>query len=241
MKLLSKKPTLKEKPSVVVLILIVLLTSFGTKESRAQIGLSYFFPENGTFSIPLAPLSYSQPITFRNFRYIKFIASGTVYSIGGMSVKGLPPPVPKDKPLVGPFYSILVSFMPAVSIPIGAVDLDFCGGYFGAYNILPKVMQGNMDDILKRYESWDACTSAIKMKNNINHGWVFGLSVSIWFNKEKNAISPGLFYYMGGSKLDLKGSYSGGNVGLPVQTKEIEFENSRLNYQGFEVQIALQL
>jgi hypothetical protein len=211
------------------------------EESHAQVGLCYFFPEHGTFSIPLAPLSYSQPITFKNFRYIKLIASGTVYSIGGMSVKGLPPEMPNTKPLVGPFYSILLSFMPAVSIPIKMVDLDLCGGYFGCYNINPKVMQGNMDKMLMNYEGWDACTSDIDLKNHITHGFVFGMSISIWFNHEKQAISPGLFYYLGGSKLNLNGTYTGGKSGLSVETKSVDFPNSRLNYRGFEVQIALQL
>jgi hypothetical protein len=122
------------------------------EKSDAQIGLCYFFPDKGSFSIPLAPLSYSQPITFGDFRYIKLIPGGSVYSIGGMSVTGLPPEMPNSKPLVGPFYSILLSGMVAVSIPIGMVDLDFCGGYFGAYNIVPKIMQGNMDRMLMRYE-----------------------------------------------------------------------------------------
>jgi hypothetical protein len=221
-----------------VLFIILIVSS---AQSRAQIGLSYFFPEHGTFSIPLAPLSYSQPITFKNFRYIKLIPGGTVYSIRGMSVTGLPANMPNNKPLIGPFYSVLVSFMPAISIPVKMVDLDFCGGYFGCYNISPKVMQGNMDKMLMSYEGWDACTSDIKMKNNISHGFVFGMSVSIWFNHEQQAVSPGLFYYIGGSKLDLKGNYSGGAINQPVQTKEIEFPNSRLNYRGFEVQIAVQI
>jgi hypothetical protein len=209
--------------------------------SHGQVGLSYFFPEHGTFSIPLAPLSYSQPITFKGFRYIKLIPTATVYSIGGMSVKGLPPDMPNTKPLIGPFYSVLVSFMPAISIPIDIVDLDFCGGYFGCYNINPKVMQGNMDHMLMKYEGWDACTSDIKLKNNITHGFVFGMSISIWFNHEKQAISPGLFYYMGGSKLDLNGTYTGGASGFQVDTKPFDCPNSRLNYRGFEVQIGLQL
>jgi hypothetical protein len=157
-----------------------------------------------------------------------------------MSVTGLPPEYPNNKPLVGPFYSVLVSFMPALSIPIGPVDLDFCGGYFGAYNIVPKVMQGNMDKMFMNYEGWDVCTSDMHFKNRINHGWVFGMSISIWFNDEQ-AISPGLFYYMGGSKMDLSGTYAGGKAGQIIQSKEVDFSASRLNYRGFEVQIALQL
>jgi hypothetical protein len=222
------------------LILLSILLSVFYKESRSQVGLCYFFPEKGTFSIPLAPLSYSQPIVFGGFRYIKLIPGGSVYNIGGMSVKGIPGEFPNHKPLIGPFYSILLSVMPAVSIPIGPIDLDFCGGYFGAYNILPRVMQGNMDEMLRNYEGWDACTSDMHFKNRINHGWVFGLSVSIWFNDEQ-AVAPGLFYYMGGSKLDLAGTYTGGKAGQLLEQKSIDFSASSLNYRGFEVQIAIQL
>jgi hypothetical protein len=157
-----------------------------------------------------------------------------------MSVTGIPDAFPHNKPLIGPFYSILISVMPAISIPIGMVDLDFCGGYWGAYNFVPKVMQGNMDQMFMKYEGWDACTSDINFKNTINHGYVVGLSISIWFNDDQ-ALSPGLFYYVGGSKVGLNGSYTGGKVGAPIETKTVEFPNSRLNYRGFEVQIALQL
>ena len=228
------------RKSLLIIALILPMTLFSVVKSKAQVGLCYFFPDKGTFSIPLAPLSYSQPITFRGFRYIKLIPGGSVYSIGGMSVKGLPPEYPNSKPLIGPFYSVLLSFMPAISIPVGMFDFDLCGGYFGAYNILPRVMQGNMDQMFMNYEGWDVCTSNMSFKNRINHGWVFGLSISIWFNDDQ-AVSPGLFYYIGGSKLGLEGSYAGGKTGQLIETREVSFPNSQLNYRGFEVQIAIQL
>jgi hypothetical protein len=208
--------------------------------ARAQVGLCYFFPEHGSFSIPLAPLSYSQPITFGRFRYIKLTPGGSLYNIGGMSVKGFPAEYGADRPLIGHFYSLLLSVMPSVSIPIGAVDLDFCGGYWGAYNICPKLIQGNMDKMLMDYEGWDVCTSDLSFKNRINHGYVVGMSLTIWFN-DKQAIAPGLFYYVGGSKLGLNGTYSGAKLGDPVETRTLDMPDSRLNYRGFEVQIALQL
>lgn len=225
------------KTGMGILLLLMLLAGH---QSKGQIGVNYFFPEKGTFSFPLAPLSYSQPITFGNFRYFKLIPGGSVYSIGGMSVTGIPAEYPNNKPLVGNFFSVLVSVMPAISIPVGMFDFDLCGGYFGAYNINPRIIQGNMDGMLRNYEQWDACTSDIKFSNHINHGYVFGLSVSIWFNDDQ-AISPGVFYYMGGSKLGLNGTYAGGKSGTPVENRTLEFPDSRLNYRGFEVQIAMQL
>jgi len=221
-------------------VLVFLMMAMAGSKVNGQVGVNYFFPEKGTFSIPLAPLSYSQPIMFGKFRYFKLIPGGSVYSMGGMSVTGLPSDFPNSKPLVGQFYSVLVSVMPALSIPVGMFDLDFCAGYFGAYNIQPKVLQGNMDEMLMAYEGWDACTSEVDFKNRINHGYVFGMSVSIWFN-DKQAVAPGVFYYMGGSKLGMNGSYTGGKLGLPVESKAIDFPESRLNYRGFEVQVAVQL
>jgi hypothetical protein len=219
---------------------IVGFAVFFSKGVAGQVGVNYFFPEHGTFSIPLAPLSYSQPITFGDFRYFKLIPGGSVYNIGGMSVTGIPGEYPQNRSLIGPFYSILLSVMPAISIPIGMVDLDFCGGYWGAYNIVPGVKQGNMDKMFMNYEGWDACTSDMSFKNRINHGYVVGMSISIWFNDDQ-AVSPGVFYYVGGSKMGLNGTYTGGKLGNPVETKAVDFPNSRLNYRGFEVQIAVQL
>lgn len=231
---------MKHRPLSVLVIIPVLIVLLCSKNSIGQIGVNYFFPQDGTFSIPLAPLSYSQPITFKKCRYFKLIPGGSVYNIGGMSVTGIPGEYPNNKPLIGPFYSVLISVMPALSIPIGAVDLDFCGGYWGAYNFVPKVNQGNMDKMFMNYEGWDACTSDIDFKNTINHGYVVGMSISIWFNDDQ-ALSPGLFYYVGGSNVGLNGSYTGGKLGAPVETKSVDFSNSRLNYRGFEVQLSLQI
>ncbi|MEI6764961.1 MAG: hypothetical protein WCM76_04920 [Bacteroidota bacterium] len=208
--------------------------------AKAQIGVSYFFPEHGSFSVPVAPFSYTQQITFRRVQWIKLIPGAAIYTIGGMSVKGLPDGYNGNQPLMGPFHSVMLSFMPALSLPLGSVDIDFQGGYFGCYNILPQINEGNFDRMLAKREGWDACTSDFSFKNNIAHGFVFGMTFNIWISRDR-AICPGVMYYMGGSKLDLNGSYTGGKLGDPVVTKTASFSDSKLNYRGFEVQIGLQL
>jgi hypothetical protein len=156
-----------------------------------------------------------------------------------MSVRGIPNGYDFSKPLMGPMYSITASLMPAVSIPIGPIDIDICGGYFGSYNISPKIIEGNLDRMLAQSEGWDVCTSNFTFDNNISHGFVYGVIFTIWFN-DKFAIAPGVVYYDGSSPVNLRGDYSGGNIGGINQTKTIEFSDSRLNYRGFEVQIGIQ-
>lgn len=220
-----------------IFIIAVLLLSINT--GKAQIGLSYFFPENGYLTVPVAPLSYSQAITFGDFRWIKLIPTASFYTIGGMSVRGIPIGYDFSKPLMGPMYSITASIMPAFSIPIGPVDIDLCGGYFGSYNIAPKINTGNLDRMLAQSEGWDVCTSNFTFDNNISHGFVYGVIFTIWFN-DNFAIAPGVVYYDGSSPVNLRGDYSGGNIGGVNQTKSIEFSDSRLNYRGFEIQIGIQ-
>jgi hypothetical protein len=157
-----------------------------------------------------------------------------------MSVKGLPEGYNGNQALIGPFHSLMISFMPALSIPVGAVDLDLQGGYFGCYNLKPKINEGNFDRMLARHDGWDACTSNLSLQNNIAHGFVFGLTFNIWISREQ-AICPGLMYYIGGAPLKINGTYAGGKTGSPVETRAVDFQNSRLNYRGFEVQLGLQL
>lgn len=224
----------------IIFVTFALLIFYNCNDSKAQIGLSYFFPDKGYFSIPLAPLSYSQQFRLNKPYFIKLIPTATVYSIGGMSVSGLPEGIPNNKPLMGPFYSVVGSFCPAISIPIGMVDIDFCGGYFGAYNINPGIIQGNLDNMLMNYENWNSCTSQFSFKNNINHGFVYGIAFNIWFNDDQ-AITPGIFYYSGGSELNLNGTYCGGKIGGIVENKSASWKDSKLYYKGWEFQITLQL
>jgi len=216
-----------------ITIVVSLLCVLGAK---AQVGISYFFPEKGTFSFPVAPFYYSYPI--QPVKYLRLIPTGSIYSIGGMSVRGIPAEFDNSKPLTGPFYAFVLSFMPALSIPIKNVDLDLGAGYFGAYQFFQKINYANMDRMMQKYEGWDACSSDFTFKNNISHGFIFGLTVTIWINKNV-ALSPGLAYYYGGSKLDLKGTYTGGKINDPVVTKYIEFPDSKLNFRGFEAQIGV--
>ncbi|MCK9611501.1 MAG: hypothetical protein PHR81_07490 [Bacteroidales bacterium] len=204
--------------------------------AKGQLGVAYFFPEKGAFSFPVAPFYYSYPV--QPVKYLKLIPTGSIYSIGGMSVNGIPPGFDNSKPLMGPFYALALSFMPALSIPVRNVDIDIGAGYFGAYQFFQKINYENLNRMLQKYEGWDACSSDFTYKNNISHGFIFGLTVTIWIN-DNLAISPGLGYYLGGSKLDLKGTYTGGVLQNTVETKYIEFPGTRLNFRGFEVQLGV--
>lgn len=219
-------------------LFISLFFLFTFKTVNAQIGFSYFIPEKGSLSIPVAPFSYTY--TWQPLKYFKLLPSAAIFSIGGMSVTGLPAGFDNSKPLMGPFYSISLSLMPQLSIPMGMFELDIGAGYFGSYNLLLKVNNGNMDRMMRMYEQWDVCNTEFTFTNNISHGFIMGGSLTIWLNKKKElGIAPGLVYYMGSSKLKLKGNYSGGIINQIITTKEISFPASKLNYKGYMIQIGV--
>jgi hypothetical protein len=205
----------------------------------SQVGLSYFFPEKGYFSVPVAPFSYSQPLQFRNFPWIKFTPSAAIYSIGGMSVRGLPEGMESSKPLIGPFHAVTAGFMPSLSIPAGPLDFDFGMGYFGSYAFNPGVIRGNFDDMIARSQNWDACSSKVEMDKKIAHGFTYGFTLTIWLSDDQ-AIAPGIIYYNGSAPLNLRGRSTGGALHQPVESMDWHFPDSKLNFRGWEFLISIQ-
>ena len=71
------------------IFIILLITTLGVNYVSSQsIGFSYFFPKNGYFSNPVAPINFSLPIKFG--KYFQTSLGIGLSNIGGMSMSGFP-------------------------------------------------------------------------------------------------------------------------------------------------------
>lgn len=208
----------------------------------SQIGLTTFIPTGGNFAFPSAPFTFSKPLRLKSFPILSIIPSISTYSIGGMMVKGIPEGFEANKPLIGGFTSILGSVSPAFTIPVikKALNIDLYGGVFIAYNVAPVILDGNFNRMLAKKEGWDACSSDFTFNNDPPLGYVVGINFNIHIN-DAISLSPGVSFYQGISHLDLKGTYCGGAIGSQVSSKSASFPDSYLFYQGFAIQLYVQI
>ncbi len=218
------------KKSFYLIAAILILVSVNTSKAQS-LGFSYFFPTNGYFSNPIAPVHVSLPVKFGNF--IQISPGISMNSIGGMSMAGLDDNLDADRPLVGPFQSFNGSLVPAIVIPTKSFQLDLEGGVFAFATMNTKLMEGQFDSMYEEAHQLEAANAVLDYEKDIfGWGYVFGVKTS--FRLKDNIWGfVGAKYYMGSQDMPLSGSvYTGDNSMLPV-----DMPDASLQYHGFEITI----
>lgn len=194
------------------------------------IGLSfhYFFPSNGDFSNPVAPIGLDD-IGIKFGDYFGISTGLTLYNIGGMSIKGLDFSMPNSG--TGPFLSLNIPLYAKLMLNIAnVVEFQVCGGGFAFYNFNVK-LNGNFDRALASYKGLDTLTSTTTLDNNIGLGWMAGGKITIYVTKQIGIIFGG-YYLAGESKLNINGTYVGASQAGGYTTGTIAYPNAALDYRG---------
>jgi hypothetical protein len=216
-------------------ITLIFLSVIGIGCSFSQsIGFSYFFPKNGYFSNPVAPVNFSLPLKFGNFFQIS--PGIGLSNIGGMSMTGFPTEYNSERPLVGPFQSLELNLIPAIVLPFNSVKFDFAGGVFGFTSFSSKIMQGNFNNMMAEANNYDFVDTNLNIdKKALGWGYVFGFKIS--FKVTDSAWGYiGANYYMGEQKMALNGQYSG-VTGSTITTGNFDFPDASIMYHGLQVTI----
>ncbi|MBN2778341.1 MAG: hypothetical protein JXR36_11895 [Bacteroidales bacterium] len=216
-------------------IAFVLFFSIGIGSAFSQsVGFSYFFPKNGYFSNPVAPVNFSLPIKFGNFLQIS--PGIGLSNIGGMSMTGFPEEYNSNIALIGPFQSLELSLIPAIVLPFKTVKFDFSGGVFGFATFNPKLIEGNFNDMYSNAKDFDFVNTASTIdKKPIGWGFVFGgkfrfkVTKLVWGYIGAN-------YYMGEQKMALNGNYNGVKNNT-VTTGTFSFPDASLLYHGLQISV----
>ncbi len=217
------------------LITLLIVSTFGIGSAFSQsIGFSYFFPKNGYFSNPVAPINFSMPIKFGNFFQVS--PGIGLSNIGGMSMTGFPDAYNSEVALVGPFQSLELSLIPAIVLPFKTVKFDFAGGVFGFASFNSRIIEGNFNTMLAEANNFDfISTNTIIDKKAIGWGYVFGFKVS--FKVTKSAWGYiGANYYMGEQKMALNGEYYG-VANTTITHGSFDFPNTSLLYHGLQISV----
>ena len=219
-----------------VAIFSLLFLTITVKAQDIGLSFSYFIPKNGYFSVPVTPFSI-RGLGFDLNRFFAIETGFTLYRISGMGVKGLP--YESKKPLIGPFFSLMVPLEAVITFNFDNQAFKIKGGGFLFYNFDTKINDGNLDRELREYLEWEVLNSDLSVRNNLGYGYHFGAEYIIYFSK-KFGISLEAYYLSGSSPLDLKGSYSGvPSNGRNIVTEEIELPDAELDFTGYEFSIGI--
>lgn len=200
------------------------------------VSFSFFFPKNGYFSAPISPFSL-RGIGFNLTNNLAIETGGSLYRMSGMNVSDLP--FESKEPLVGPFFNLMVPV--ELILQFGTNDFEFRikGGGFVFYNFGTKLNNGNLDRAFVEYFDWSVANSNLQFDNKIGYGYEFGVEYIQYFSR-KFGVSLGANYFIGGSKLNFRGSVIGArndNMGLIETT--VEYPDATLDYTGLEISIGI--
>jgi hypothetical protein len=209
-----------------------------TKPVRAQemgVSFSFFFPKSGYFSAPISPFSL-RGLGFNLTRNLALESGFSLYRMSGMSVTGMD--FSSQDPFVGPFFNLMVPAELILQFGTEELEFRFKGGGFAFYNFGTKLNYGNIDRAAREHFNWQAANADLKFDNNIGYGYEFGFEIVSYLTRQFG-ISLGANYYIGGSKMNLRGSITGGSETVSVKTVAVNYPGSKLDYTGLELSIGV--
>lgn len=227
------------KKQIVGFLFIVALTTAVPSKGMAQdfgLSFSYFIPKNGYFSVPITPFSL-RGLGIDINRFISLETGFTLYRMSGMAVRDLP--FDSKKPLIGPFFTVMVPAELVISLDLGGPIFKLKGGGFGFFHFDTRVNEGNLEQELLQYTGWEILNSSYSARNTFGYGYLFGAEL-LFYLTNKFGLSLEAYYMSGFSSLDMKGSYRGiPKDGDPITHVLENFPDARLDYTGYEFSIGV--
>lgn len=215
--------------------IVSILFSIRAHSQDFGISASFFIPKNGYFSTPISPLSI-RGVSLASAGVFSIDIGGSLYRMSGMSVSNVP--FDTRKPMVGPFFNIMVPLEVVINLGNSNTSFLIKGGGFAFYNFGTKLNYGNIDRAMVDYLNLEIANSDLTFDNTIGYGYEFGLEYIQYLNRQFG-ITLGANYYIGGANLNLKGAVKGVSTNGIITTSEVDFKDARLDYTGLEISVGL--
>lgn len=218
------------------IIIVAIICSAGIAQAQ-EFGLafSYFVPKNGDFSTPISPFSFRGVGVSLN-KFLALETGATLYRMSGLGMKGLP--FESKHSLIGSNFTAFVPGEIVIQFPAKNFEFDIKGGGFVFYGFFQKLNYGNLDRAIGTYEGWDVANSTFTFKNSPGYGLHAGVELNVNVTSQFG-VSLEVNYLMGSSALPLTGSYKGGLMAGPNISKNVEFEDAKIDFTGLEISIGV--
>ncbi len=212
----------------------VLLAHVGYSQEFG-LSFSYFLPKNGDFSTPISPFSF-RGVGVNMGRHFALETGISLYRMSGLNMKDIP--FESHSSLVGPNFTFFVPGELVIQFPARNFEFDIKGGGFVFYGLNQKLNYGNLDRAIRNMEGWDVVNSQFSYKNSPGYGIHAGVELSVNVTKQFG-VSLEVNYLVGGSALPLTGSYTGGSLSGPNETKSVQYDDAKVDFTGLEVSIGV--
>ena len=214
---------------------LVLCCIAPTRGQEFGLSFSYFFPKGGHFSNPVSPISL-RGIGLNFTEYFSVETGFTLYRMAGMNVKDLP--FESNDPLMGPFFSFFVPLEGVITLGTEQLNVQLKGGVFTYYNFDNRVNYGHFDRAIANFEGLEVVNADLNFDNNFGFGVRFGSEFTFYVNKKFGITLEG-YYLIGGSDLNFRGEYTGGSASTPLETVQVDYAGSKLDFTGLEISIGV--
>ena len=218
-----------------LVIITLCAISFQSYSQEFGLSFSYFIPRNGDFSTPISPFSF-RGVGVNLNRFVALETGITLYRMSGLGMKDIP--FDSKHSMVGPNFTFFVPGEIVFQFPANGFEFDIKGGGFVFYGLNQKLNYGNIDRAIRMMEGWDVVNSQFSFKNGPGYGVHAGVELSVDLTR-KFGVSFEVNYLMGASGLPLKGSYTGGLLGGPNETKSVEYNDAKIDFTGLEFSIGV--
>jgi len=214
---------------------IILFSATSIKAQDVGLSFSFFFPKNGDFSTPISPFSIrGLGINFSDFLGVQ--TGFSLYRMTGMNVKGVE--FESTKPLVGPNFTLLIPLELVIKLAGSSAELNLKGGGFFFYSFDQQLNYGNLDRAIRDYENLAVVNSDFNFDNSPGFGYQFGAEVVVFLSNGYGVSLEGN-YYIGGSKLNLVGSYLGYDIAGNSRQENLNYPDAKVDFTGLEVAIGI--
>ncbi len=220
---------------IILISFVSVLFSIQAKSQDFGISASFFLPKNGYFSAPISPLSI-RGVSLASAGIFSIEIGGSLYRMSGMSITNVP--IDTRKPMVGPFFNIMVPLEAVINLGNRNTSFLIKGGGFAFYNLGTKLNYGNIDRAMVDYLNVEIANSDLTFDNTIGYGYEFGIELIQYMNRQFG-ITLGANYYIGGANLNLQGTVKGVDINGIITNTPIDFKEAKLDYTGLEISVGI--
>lgn len=218
-----------------ILLLLIGVSSSCLRAQEFGLSFSYFLPRNGYFSTPISPFSL-RGVGVNLNDYLALQTGASLYRMSGLNIIDLP--FESREALLGPNFTIFVPVELVLQFRGKNGQLDLKGGAFAFHGFGQKLNYGNFDRSIRAYENWSVANADFTFDNNPGFGFQGGVEFTVDVTRQF-ALSLEANYLLGTAKFPLKGSYTGANNAGTLITRNVNYEDAKVDFTGLEISIGV--
>jgi len=206
--------------------------------SAQEVGLSfsYFIPKDGYVSTPVSPFSI-RGVGFSLNRFVAIQTGASLYRMAGLNIKDIDD-FESNKPLLGPNFTIMVPLELVLQFVGRQQEFRIKGGGFSFWGFDNKLNYGNIDEAIREAEGWEVADANFDTSHGIGLGFFFGAEYVVFVTDQWGLSFEGN-YFIGGAPIELEGTYRGNTLGGALETRNVSYSDSKVDYTGLEISIGI--